>query len=232
MSLSPEDLAQLADDHALGLLSETEAALLEEVMARDAGLAQRVGALRDAMLPLDLSAPPRALPDGFEARVAEAIAKAGPLPAVTLPVAANSTAAPRRWGMIAAGIVGLAVGFGGAGLRPVAEPRVVAVLMDSSGVPQAVIEDYGNSSATLRWVAQVSVPADRQLQVWTLPSQEIGATSLGVLEQVAPTRLEFSGLPAPKAAQLYEVTMEPLGGSPTGRPTGPIVGKGFAAPQT
>lgn len=237
MSLLPEDLAALAEDHALGLLTETEAALLEELMARDLALAARVGALRDQMLPLDLSAPPQALPAGFQARVAAAIAALPPArqpPALppAAPIAANSPLPPQRRGLIAAALIGLAVGLGGGWLRPVSEPQVVAVLMDAKGVPQAVIEDYGNSSAKLRWVAEVSVPADRQLQVWTLPSQEMGATSLGVLERVAPTELHFTGLPTPQAAQLYEVTLEPLGGSPTGRPTGPIVGKGFAAPQT
>lgn len=231
MSLLPEELAALAEDHALGLLSETEAGLLEELMLRDPALAARVGAVRDQMLPLDLSAPPRALPEGFQARLAAALAAAPPAP-LALPVAANSPEAPRPWRLIAASVVGLAVGFGGGWLRPMAEPQVVAVLMDAGGVPQAVIEDYGDSSAKLRWVAEVSVPADKQLQVWTLPSQEMGATSLGVLERVAPTELHFTGLPRPQAQQLYEVTMEPLGGSPTGRPTGPIVGKGFAAPQT
>lgn len=228
MSAEDAELMALAEDYALGLLSETEARLLEELMARDAAVARKVGALRDRMLPLDLSAPPLDLPAGFEARVAEKVA-ATPR---ARPIAANSPMPPRRWGLVAASVVGVALGLGAGLLRPVAEPQVVAVLLDASGVPQAVIEDYGNSSAKLRWVSEVSVPADKQLQVWTLPSQEMGATSLGVLERVAPTELHFTGLPRPQAQQLYEVTMEPLGGSPTGRPTGPIVGKGFAAPQT
>jgi anti-sigma-K factor RskA len=228
MSAEDAELMALAEDYALGLLSETEARLLEELMARDAAVARKVGALRDRMLPLDLSAPPVDLPAGFEARVVQKVSVA-PRP---LPQAANSPMPPRRWGLIAASLIGVAVGLGGGLLRPVAEPQVVAVLLDASGVPQAVIEDYGDSSAKLRWVAEVSVPADKQLQVWTLPSKEMGATSLGVLERVAPTDLHFTGLPRPQAQQLYEVTLEPLGGSPTGRPTGPIVGKGFAAPQT
>jgi anti-sigma-K factor RskA len=227
MSAQDAELIDLAEDYALGLLSETEALLLEELMARDAEVARRVGEARDRMLPLDLSAAAVDLPTGFEARLAERVAGLPPLPR-----AANSPLPPRRWGLLAASVVGVAVGLGAGLLRPMAEPQVVAVLLDASGVPQAVIEDYGNSSAKLRWVSEVAVPADKQLQVWTLPSKEMGATSLGVLERVAPTDLHFSGLPAPQAQQLYEVTMEPLGGSPTGRPTGPIVGKGFAAPQT
>ncbi len=37
-----------------------------------------------------------------------------------------------------------------------------------------------------------------------------------------------SGMPRPADQQLYEITLEPAGGSPTGRPTGPIlyVGRG------
>ena len=35
-------------------------------------------------------------------------------------------------------------------------------------------------------------------------------------------------LPEPKAGQLYEITLEPAPGSPTGRPTGPILVTGFA----
>ena len=35
-------------------------------------------------------------------------------------------------------------------------------------------------------------------------------------------------LPQPAAGQLYEITLEPAGGSPTGLPTGPVVGVGNA----
>jgi anti-sigma-K factor RskA len=51
---------------------------------------------------------------------------------------------------------------------------------------------------------------------------------MGLLETVRATLLEGPTLPAPRANQLYEITLEPAGGSPTGRPTGPIIGKGFA----
>ena len=226
--LTPE-LIGLSDDYALGLLSPTEATLFEALMDRDPGVARHVGSLRDRMLPLDLSAPPVAVPADFAARVRRE------LPAQVVPLRAPPAAAPWRagiGGLIAAAVVGLLVGFGGAGLRPLPEPRVVAVLVDDAGVPQAVIDDYGNDSVSVRFVADIPVPADRTLQVWTLPSPQIGPTSLGVLDRTAATQLRFPDLPDPQAQQLYEVTLEPLGGSPTGRPTGPIVGKGFAAAQT
>ncbi|AVW91141.1 anti-sigma factor [Celeribacter baekdonensis] len=229
-----DQIIALSDEYVLGVLTQTEGALIEEVMARDPELARRVGALRDRFLPLDRSATPQDLPPEFITQVrAELAAQDRPLFVSAPPHAANQPSAPRKWrlGLVAAALVGLAVGIGSSGLKPVPNPTVVAVLVDAAGVPQAVIDDYGNDTAFVRFVAPVTVPADRTLQVWTLPSEQMGATSLGTLDQTAATRLRFQDLPPPNAQQLYEVTLEPLGGSPTGRPTGPIIGKGFAASQ-
>ncbi len=234
-----DDILDLASDYVLGLMPESEARLFEEIIERDPELARLVGALRDQLLPLDLSAPPQDLSDGFVARVQAGLETDKQAHSVAEPEtdmsprSANSNRAPSGsvLGLIAAAVVGLAVGFGAGWLRPLPEPQVIAVLLDDQGVPQAVVEDYGNDTASVRFVADIDVPADRSLQVWTLPSPEIGATSLGVLDRTAPTRLSFEDLPGPTAQQLYEVTLEPAGGSPTGRPTGPIIGKGFAAPQ-
>ena len=234
MTEHAQEIAALADEYVVGLLSPSEAALFEALLDRDTDLARRVGALRDRMLPLDLSATPVPVPPGFARRVRDSLPPqdaratvAAPEP--TLPPAANRPWAPA---LIAASLFGVAVGFGGAALRPPSAPTVVAVLVDDAGVPQAVIDDYGNDTANVRFVADIPVPADRTLQVWTLPSPEMGPTSLGVLDRAGPTVLHFDDLPAPGERQLYEVTLEPLGGSPTGRPTGPIIGKGFAASQT
>ncbi|WP_394154390.1 anti-sigma factor domain-containing protein [Loktanella salsilacus] len=226
-----QEITALADEYVLGLLSESEDILFEALLGHDPALANRVGALRDTMLPLDLSAPQVPLAPGFAARVRRALpAATGAAPRK----AANLTSAPKAWlpGLIAASVVGAAIGFGGAALRPAPLPTVVAVLVDDNGVPQAVIDDYGNDTASVRFVADITVPPDRSLQVWTLPSAEMGPTSLGTLNAASAAALRFADLPDPGAQQLYEVTLEPLGGSPTGRPTGPIIGKGFAASQT
>ncbi|WP_182911537.1 anti-sigma factor domain-containing protein [Paracoccus sp. JM45] len=225
-----DEIVALSDEYVLGLLGGTETLLIEEVITRDAELARRVGKLRDQMLPLDQSAQPQSLPAGFTEQIRKALpAQDHPVK----PIPANLSTAPTRWrlGVLAASVIGLAIGIGAASLRPFPEPSVVAVLLDAQGVPQAVIDDYGNDTAFVRFVSDIKVPTDRTLQVWTLPSQEMGATSLGTLDDTAATRLRFTDLPTPNAQQLYEVTMEPLGGSPTGRPTGPIVGKGLAASQ-
>ncbi|MCV2891693.1 anti-sigma factor domain-containing protein [Lentibacter sp. XHP0401] len=238
MTRLSDEIIALSDEYVLGLLSPTEAALLEEIMVRDTELAQRVGRLRDRLLPLDLSAEPVELPDGFEQRLSGRLSTEPQLAAietsrVTAAQPANLPVAPKKWvaGLMAASIAGLVAGIGLGGMQEAPDPKVVAVLVDAAGVPQAVIDDYGNDTAMVRFVADISVPADRTLQVWTLPSADMGPVSLGVLDGVAASRLSFEDLPDPNAEQLYEVTLEPLGGSPTGRPTGPIIGKGFAADQ-
>ena len=65
-------------------------------------------------------------------------------------------------------------------------------------------------------------------RVWTLPNVATGPVSLGTLPTTRDTTLAGPSLPMPQPGQLYEITLEPAPGSPTGRPTGPILVKGFA----
>ncbi|MBM3604460.1 MAG: anti-sigma factor [Alphaproteobacteria bacterium] len=233
-----DDLLGYADDYVLGLMTAAEAELFEALVARDPALGAHVARMRDRLLPLDLSAPAAPLPadfaDRLRARLAEVPQDTAVPARVAAPAAANLPAPPawRRLASTAAALVlGLALGLGGAMTRPEPEPQVVAVLLDDQGLPRAVIEDYGNERAQIRFVADVEVPPGRSIQAWTLPSAELGPTSLGVLDGPRPARLGGPDLPAPADAQLYEITLEPEGGSPTGRPTGPIIAKGLAAAQ-
>lgn len=232
MTGAPEDRATRAEEYVLGLVDDAEAREIEARMAEDPELAAEVAAARDRLLPLDLSAPEVPLPPGLEERIRAAIRAAPPEAGAEAPPVARvapPTRRPRRWAIAAlAASVGLAVGLGLGLLRPAPDPMVIAVLLDADGAPQAVIEDFGDETAQVRFVADIAVPADRTMQLWTLPSAEMGPVSLGVIEDVAATRLRGPALPRPASEQLYEITLEPLGGSPTGRPTGPILGVGRA----
>jgi anti-sigma-K factor RskA len=78
-------------------------------------------------------------------------------------------------------------------------------------------------------LASINVPSGRALQVWTLPSRERGPVSVGLMDRPRTLELQLGDLPRPSADQLFEITLEPAGGSPTGRPTGPILFKGNTA---
>ena len=46
------------------------------------------------------------------------------------------------------------------------------------------------------------------------------------MDRARTLELPLKDLPPPGPDQLFEITLEPAGGSPTGRPTGPILFKG------
>lgn len=50
---------------------------------------------------------------------------------------------------------------------------------------------------------------------------------LPLMPEMVPTGFTVPSFPA-RSQQLYEITLEPEGGSPTGRPTGPVLMKGLA----
>lgn len=221
------DIDHRADSFVLGLCDGPEAERMEADLTTDPVWAAAVGRARDRFLPLDGMVTPVAVPDGFWDRVAPRLGPVAGRPA-------NLPFAPRLRRFLPAGVaaaVALVAGLyiGGRTLGP--EPVVVAVLMDDSGVARAIVEDYGSENARIRFVSDMAVPEDRQMQVWTLPSADRGPVSLGLLQADRTEMLDPPSLPLPADGQLYEITLEPRGGSPTDRPTGAILAKGFAARQ-
>lgn len=232
------DMLLLADEYVLGLLDPVDHANLEAAIETDPNLRAAVAASRERFLALDLSAKPadispelwRRIEAGLAAQP-DAVAIAGQnLPVSSTPVSpANDNAS--RWRLAAltslAASLLLAIGLGWS-LLNTPEPKVIAVLLDTAGTPLALVEDYGNAQARVTPLVDFPVPAGHTMQVWTLPSQEMGPVSLGLLASSETAVLSGPVLPTPHEDQLYEITIEQAGGSPTGRPTGPILVKGFA----
>lgn len=127
----------------------------------------------------------------------------------------------------AAAIV-LAVGLGRLALAP-PPPTFVAVLLAETGEVGAVVHVFADGTAELLPLEDVTVPSGRALEVWTKWSDERGPVSIGLLDRPRTVRLSTGGLPETRPEQLFEITLEPATGSPTGRPTGPILFKGTAA---
>lgn len=239
--IEPLNIDERADAYVLGLMDETDRAAFETAMEADAALQRAVGLARDRFVELDLAGETTRVSADLwtriESRLAEPDAAQASAPAersaapVAPPANDNATGALGRWKRMALSataasvllLAGLAYTLSN---RP--DPQVIAILMNDTGQPVVMIEDFGNDTAKVTPLVDVEVPADRSLQVWTLPSKDLGPVSLGVLDGWRKVTVEGSRLPVPQEEQLYEITVEPLGGSPTGRPTGPILGKGFA----
>lgn len=240
--MTRDDL-DLVDEYVLGLTDGAEREAFELRLEDEPDLRAAVARSRDRFVELDLTAPALPLDEALWTPVAQLRREVGqdarratgqgdkpPAPPANLPGPPLGRVRTYFRTGLAAGIgllVGTAVSF--TTLQP--DPVVLTVLVDAAGTPLAVVEDFGSTEARVRFVADVAVPEGQQMQVWTLPSPETGPVSLGLLQGPAGQVLRGPDLPRPAEGQLYEITLEQLGGSPTGRPTGPVVAKGFAAAQ-
>ena len=112
--------------------------------------------------------------------------------------------------------------------KPPTHPVYVAVLQTGEGRAQAVVNAYADGTVTLVPIETIGVPQGRILEVWTLQSREQGPVSIGRMDQARTLKLDLKQLTRPDAGHLFEITVEPPGGSPTGRPTGPVLSKGLA----
>lgn len=236
MTIAPKDLAGIADEYVLGLLDAADAARLEMQLEHDAALADAVAQARERFLPLDTGIEPASVTpslwNAIETRLADTQAHLTTAPASPpRPAAADNDNARSGWRAAAISAMAASLILAGGLIWSVTrtvEPLVVAVLLNEAGDVQAVVEDFGNDTASVKLLTDFAVPADKTMQVWTLPSREMGPMSLGLLQDAHSATLSGSALPRPQDTQLYEITLEQAGGSPTGRPTGPILAKGFA----
>ncbi|GLK80894.1 anti-sigma factor [Methylopila turkensis] len=233
-----EDLDVEAGEYALGLFAPEEADALERRLLDDPAFAAAVGRWRERLHDLDRAAEPvEPSPDlwrRIETQLDDAPSRAPARHAAAPGFAAriwNSLTLWRGVGLAGAtASVALAVALGAARMDAPRTPVVIAVLLSADSTPGAVVEVFADNSAHVAPIADVQIPSGRALQVWTLPDPQTGPVSIGLMQDNRQARLQPVRLPAPKPRQLYEITLEPATGSPTGRPTGPILFKGYAEP--
>lgn len=232
----PDDVAVLAGEYVLGLMSDAERVAFEARMAADPAIAQVVAAERERFLELDVTAagvPPsdrlwQQIENGIEGGASNIVDLSSRRPPAATPVRAVAQRGSFWRGFAAASILGVIMSGLSYMLAVPQQPRFIVVLLNDQAQPVSIVETLEGQRIRVIPLSAIDVPANRTLQVWTLPDAATGPVSMGLLESVRATLLEGPALPAPKPDQLYEITVEPAGGSPTGRPTGPIVGKGYA----
>jgi anti-sigma-K factor RskA len=110
------------------------------------------------------------------------------------------------------------------GLVNPAQPKYMVVLVaPNATAPGWVIQASTNKRLKLVPLAKTEVPEQRALQFWTKADDWNAPVSLGLIKPGQPLDVSLEQLPAIQANQLFEITLEPPSGSPTGRPTGPVL---------
>lgn len=221
----------LAADYALGVLSPRDRRRADRLMREDTGFAREVEDWLRRLGPLFDTVEPVAAPT----RVWSAIEAELPRPRA---VRASPLADARRrvsgfWRSLAIGSMGLA----GASLATLVvvslpagpAPTLATSIASSSGAPLLTAVIDSRSGEVVLVPAAMTMPQGRVPELWLVPE---GGTpiSLGVVDPGAPRRIDLSGLGIGRDrmthAAALAISIEPPGGSPTGQPTGPVVGQG------
>lgn len=215
---------RLAAEYVLGTLRGLARRRFDRLLMEDASLRQVVWQWEQRLNPLAEQAPPMAPPAKLWQQIENRIA---PPPRVTAPPMPTLPAADRwqwlwkGWSMVATAALVAMMVYVGQSPSPAASPDYVAVFNDQEAKPVWLVSVDNNGQLTVRAVNAVA-QADKSFELWSLPPGQ-APRSLGLLPasgrltRAVPAVLNINNAPG------LAVSLEPIGGSPTGQPTGPVV---------
>ena len=235
MNLQPE-MDELAGEYVLGTLSATRRREVEQRLPFDADLRAAVQRWQEQLLPLAALAEPVEPTAQLWRRIETSL---GPVEApqaapVALPRRSAAPSSAMGWwqsvklwrglagGGFAAAAVMAAVLVTQLGGLPAGPQYMVVLVAPQDKSPGWVVQASSTRQLSLIPLGQADVPAEKSLQFWTKGDNWNGPVSLGLVKPGQTVRIPLDKLPPLQPNQLFELTLEPVNGSPTNRPTGPI----------
>jgi len=222
MRLSPEARNALAAEYALGTLRGRARARFQAMIAADRAVAQAAARWEAAVTPLARRVAP-VEPPGRVWRAIE-IRIAPPRP--------QAASYWRALAMVSGGVATVLLAFM-LWTFPVAstEPDFVAVLMAPDSAPRMVVSMHEPDMLKVRMVKPWKAKEGMGLELWVMP-KEGKPRSLGMVKNdMGETVIHVTHAdPRVKDAVAFAVSLEPMAGSPTGQPTGPVLCSGVIAP--
>lgn len=214
-----------AGEYVLGTLNSTDRVQFEAAMEQDRALLALVYDWQDRLLALSREAAPVAPGSQLWARIETALGTRGE---------PKGQSVPRWWqrlsywqvlsGAAVAASIALTVLLVQQRPSGSADVRYVAVLQSPVGSTAGWVVELQQEKLRLRPVGDAAVvPGGRSLQFWTKPPGAAAPTSLGLIQAGETVELPLSQLPGTGQQVLFEITLEPEGGSTIDRPTGPIL---------
>jgi anti-sigma-K factor RskA len=221
-----EDIDALAAEYVLGTLSPAERTAVAARRQRERDLDAAIQAWETRFAPLAEAAPSvEPSPDLLAAIEAKIAGGSGNDTVVELQ---QRVARWRRLAIAASAVAAcLVVAFGLREFIRAPQPvSYVGVFQKDDQSPAFLLTvDLETRMLSIR-VVSAERPADRTYQLWIASEQTGGVPqSLGLIEDPAQiTRAALTSYdPAVVQRATFGVSLEPLGGSPTGRPTGPAL---------
>lgn len=220
-----EDIDALAAEYVLGTLSASERTTVSARRQRERDLDAAIDAWEMRLVPLVDTIPPvtpsPGLLAGIEARIA------GAADSTVIDLQRRVVRWRRLTVAVSAVAACMAVAFGLREFMRAPQPvSYVGVFQKDDASPAFLLTvDLETRVLSIRVVA-AERPADKTYQLWIASEQSGGVPqSLGLIED--PTQVTRAVLtsydPAIVQRATFGVSLEPMGGSPTGRPTGPAL---------
>ena len=235
-----EELQQLAAEYALGVLSGDELRQAEALFAEEAAFREEVARWRGRFTPLLDEVGEAEPPSRVWASIDRLIGGDGP--------AADNVARLRQrlnvWRGVAAGATALAAGLAAVlvvqpsavspplqpvPVTPAAEPLMAMLRSDDQRM--MVVATWDASSRRLGLSAAGEMPEDpgHAHELWIIPAggqpRSLGSMPTGDRDRVK-MQVEEGMVGHLKQGATLAISVEPMGGSPTGLPTGPVIASG------
>lgn len=230
----PDLLDRLAASYALGTLRGGARRRFATLARQNPAARARVIVWQDHFAALAELQPAQQPGAQAWSRIAQAIAAEAPAtataPAARAPDSSLLDGLRRRllvWRSITVATAVVAVASLGVAMQMMDKPEIqyVAVLQDEAqNASMLVTFDPAKRTLTLKRVGAFQEAADRSLELWALPPGQ-APKSLGVVQGQPVVRLT-AGSRDVSTAPALAITLEPKGGAPGGKPTGPVLFKG------
>lgn len=226
-----DELQRLASEYVLGTLESAERAQVEQRLAREPALREAIDAWELRLLPLTALAPPAEPSAQLWPRISASLTPSAVRQAGGWQAWWNNLA---FWRVLAGGAVACTAALAvvlGLQLQAPGGPGYLVVLVATQDKAPGWIVQAGNRNAlgkpntdlALIPLGPTAVPEQKSLQFWTKGKDWKAPVSLGLVQAGQSLKVNLDKLPPMQADQLFEITLEPQAGSPTGRPTGPIL---------
>ena len=223
----PDDLHTQAGEYVLGTLGAGQRRTIEARLPHEPALRAAVDEWEQRLLPLTSLAEPVDPGASLWQRIAASIAPAKRTQAASTKIRWWQWESHALWrGLTGTGFAAAAVLAAVLVLReasPPAAPRYFVVLAaPQSQSPGWLVQAQVEGRLRLVPLGIDNVPAEKSLQFWTKADGWSAPVSLGLVKPGEAIEVPVDKLPPLQPNQLFELTLEPYGGSPIGRPTGPI----------
>ncbi len=236
-AITPNDgdrLQALAGEYVLGTLSRAEHQSVAAQLATNPALRAAVADWEQRFLPLLSLVEPELPPEQLWPRITRSLDQ---LPQAK--EAARTAAAARKplpwwrdleslalWrGLTAGGFAIASVLAAVLLLQAAPQPGtryMVVLVAPEDRAPGWVMQTSSARQIELIPLGMAEVPAGKALELWTKADAWNAPVSLGLIKPGQRVQVPLDQIPGVQPNQLFELTLEPSTGSPTGRPTGPI----------